>query len=231
MAKHYIVTGASRGIGYETAIYLAGTGCTVTAIARSGSKLEQLRQQGGECIKTLELDLTDDDSAGQIVKYLDSGQQKVDGLVNNAGILINKPFDETNERDWGSHIQLNLMAPVRIIRKLLPYFNSGSHILNISSMGGFQGSSKFPGLTAYSVSKGALAILTECLSEELKDQQINCNCLCLGAVQTEMLEEAFPGFSAPVSSKEMGVYIGKFLAEGHRFYNGKILPVSMNNPS
>jgi NAD(P)-dependent dehydrogenase (short-subunit alcohol dehydrogenase family) len=97
-------------------------------------------------------------------------------------------------------------------------------------MGGFQGSAKFPGLAAYSVSKGALSILTECLSVELSDKNIKANALCLGAVQTEMLEEAFPGIEAPLSAKEMGNYISNFAIEGSAFYNGKILPVALEDP-
>jgi NAD(P)-dependent dehydrogenase (short-subunit alcohol dehydrogenase family) len=109
-------------------------------------------------------------------------------------------------------------------------FNNPSHIVNISSMGGFQGSAKFPGLSAYSVSKGALSILTEALSTEFASKDIRVNALCLGAVQTEMFEEAFPGFKAPLSAEEMGHYIADFALTAHRFYNGKILPVSLEDP-
>ena len=97
-------------------------------------------------------------------------------------------------------------------------------------MGGFQGSSKFPGLSAYSASKAALANLTECLAEELKEKNICANCLALGAVQTEMLETAFPGYVAPVKSREMASFIAYFATRGHQFYNGKILPVSVSTP-
>ena len=105
-----------------------------------------------------------------------------------------------------------------------------SHIINISSIGGIAGSSKFSGLSAYSSSKGALNILTEMLCEEFKDSGPSFNCLALGAVQTEMLEEAFPGYQAQVSSLEMANYIYKFSLEGNKFFNGKIIPVSTSNP-
>ena len=93
-----------------------------------------------------------------------------------------------------------------------------------------QGSAKFPGLTAYSSSKAAIAGLTECLAEELKDKNISVNCLAIGAVQTEMLEEAFPGYKAPLSPKQMAEYIFDFALKGHQYYNGKILPVSSSTP-
>ncbi len=231
MSKHYIITGASRGIGFETALYLSKKGAAVTAIARSGGKLDELRKLSDKPIHTLQMDLTSEDSVERLKNHLEKNQLRVDGLVNNAGLLINRPFLESTDEEWKMQLELNLIVPVRMIRNLITYFNPGCHILNISSMGGFQGSSKFTGLAAYSVSKGALAILTECLAVELHEHNIITNCLCLGAVQTEMLNEAFPGFDAPVQPNHMGSYIGHFLMEGHQFYNGKILPVALNNPS
>jgi NAD(P)-dependent dehydrogenase (short-subunit alcohol dehydrogenase family) len=108
--------------------------------------------------------------------------------------------------------------------------DKGSHIVNIASMGGFQGSSKYPGLSCYSASKAALACLTECLAGEFTESGIKVNCLALGSVQTEMLEEAFPGYKAPVDAQEMAEFIADFALKGHKFFNGKILPVAVNNP-
>lgn len=231
MTKHIIITGASRGIGFETALYLAKKGNKVTAIARSENKLNKLKVAGGKNIHTLVLDITTQSAGNQILKHLEQMNLSVDGLIHNAGLLIKKPFEETSDQEWELQLNVNLMAPVRITKALLSSFSEGAHILNISSMGGFQGSSKFPGLSAYSVSKGALSILTECLGEELIHKKIFTNCLCLGAVQTEMLEKAFPGYNAPLQPEEMGKYIGEFILTGHRYYNGKILPVTTNNPS
>jgi NAD(P)-dependent dehydrogenase (short-subunit alcohol dehydrogenase family) len=106
----------------------------------------------------------------------------------------------------------------------------GSHIVNISSMGGFQGSSKYRGLSYYSASKAAIGCLTECLAIEFSEAGIKVNCLAIGAVQTEMFEEAFPGLKAPVSASEMGRYVSEFALNGHKFFNGKILPVAISNP-
>lgn len=231
MTKHIIITGASRGIGFETALYLAKKGNKITAIARSENKLNKLKVLGGDNIHTLALDITTKSAGNQILKHLQRLDLSVDGLIHNAGLLIKKPFDETSDQEWEQQLNINLMAPVRITKALLSSFSKDAHILNISSMGGFQGSSKFPGLSAYSVSKGALSILTECLGEELIHKNIYTNCLCLGAVQTEMLEQAFPGYNAPLQPEEMGNYIGEFILTGHRYYNGKILPVTTNNPS
>ena len=97
-------------------------------------------------------------------------------------------------------------------------------------MGGFQGSAKYSGLSYYSASKAALACLTECLANEFTGFGISVNCLALGSVQTEMLNEAFPGYKAPVDAKQMAEYISGFALTGHKFFNGKILPVAIGNP-
>lgn len=230
MQKHFIITGASKGIGRQTALSLAGRGHMITAVARSGSALTSLKREYSSHIQTLKLDITDPGSVGKLSALLKKDNSKIDGFVHNAGLLINKPFLEQTDEDWQNQIEVNLLAVVRWTRELIPYFNKGSHILNISSMGGYQGSSKFPGLSAYSVSKGALSVLGECLAVELAEFQIAVNTLCLGAVRTEMLDQAFPGLEAPVSAEEMGSYVAHFIQEGHRFYNGKILPVALSDP-
>jgi NAD(P)-dependent dehydrogenase (short-subunit alcohol dehydrogenase family) len=231
MANHYLVTGASRGIGFEVVKYLTENDHLITAVARSQDKLSTLRGLYPELIHTLALDITSEQNRKDLVKHFSNKGLTLNGIVHNAGLLINKPFPELTNEDWQKQLDVNLLAPVFITRDLLQFLNPGSHILNISSMGGFQGSSKFPGLTGYSVAKGALSVFTECLSGELLEKQIKCNCLCLGAVQTEMLESAFPGMQAPVKSGEMGKYISNFLETGHTFYNGKVLPVSLADPS
>jgi len=231
MANHYLVTGASRGIGFEVVKYLTENDHLITAVARSQDKLSTLRGLYPELIHTLALDITSEQNRKDLVKHFSDKGLTLNGIVHNAGLLINKPFPELTNEDWQKQLDVNLLAPVFITRDLLQFLNPGSHILNISSMGGFQGSSKFPGLTGYSVAKGALSVFTECLSGELLEKQIKCNCLCLGAVQTEMLESAFPGMQAPVKSGEMGKYISNFLETGHTFYNGKVLPVSLADPS
>ncbi|SHE54911.1 Short-chain dehydrogenase [Fodinibius roseus] len=230
MSKVIIVTGASRGIGYEVCQQLANRSHQVVAVARSAGPLKRLRQQYPAFISDIPADLTDQDAVDQLVRTVSSTFEGVDILINNAGTLINKPFEDLSLKDWRAQIEGNLISAVNITKQLLPHFNTNAHIINISSMGGFQGSAKFPGLSAYSVSKGALSILTECLSRELGGQGISVNALCLGAVQTEMLEQAFPGIKAPVSPEEMGEYIADFSLNGSAFYNGKILPVALEDP-
>jgi NAD(P)-dependent dehydrogenase (short-subunit alcohol dehydrogenase family) len=156
--------------------------------------------------------------------------KSVDILVNNAGLMIQKPFELMEESDFDLMFQANVKTAFNLTRHLLPYFPKNAHIVNIGSMGGFQGSAKFPGLSLYSASKGALAVLTECLAEELKGRHIKVNCLALGSAQTEMLDQAFPGYKAPLSAGEMAAFITEFALHGHQWFNGKILPVAISTP-
>jgi NAD(P)-dependent dehydrogenase (short-subunit alcohol dehydrogenase family) len=156
--------------------------------------------------------------------------ERVDILINIAGFLISKDFLQTTNDEARLIMETNFFGPASLIRILKPTMSSGSHIVNISSMGGFQGSAKYKGLSYYSASKAALACLTECLATEFTEFGISVNCLALGAVQTEMLDEAFPGYKAPVDAKQMAEFISGFALTGHKFFNGKILPVALGNP-
>jgi len=231
-----VITGASRGIGYDSARAIARSGDhQLLALSRNTERLAQLKTQiaeesGRDCLEYLAFDLSHMDT-----KALDQAVEKmggVDVLINNAGVLINRPFAELSDQDWTQLFEVNFFGAVRLTRHLLPALEQSdqAHVLNISSMGGYQGASKFPGLGGYSCAKGALSILTEVLAEELKEQQIKVNCLALGAVQTEMLEEAFPGMQAPVACQDMGDFISYFCQQGQQFFNGKILPVSVSTP-
>ena len=222
--KNVIITGASRGIGFELTKLFCDKGYKVIALSRSISKLNIPN------VTTYELDISCEKSILKTVKLILNDFSQVDILINNAGSFINKPFSETSFNDFESIYKVNVFGLAELIRLLLPGFHKKSHVVNISSIGGIGGSSKFPGLSAYSSSKGALNILTEMLSEEFKDSGPSFNCLALGAVQTEMLEEAFPGFQAKVSPLEMANYIYNFSTEGNKLFNGKTIPVSNSNP-
>lgn len=226
--KTIVVTGASRGIGREVCVQLAQMGHKVLAISRNTQNLEKLQTTSYYNLTPIELDISHwtEESVHKIIHHT----QKIDFLLNNAAILLNKPFPNTSIEEWRRVFEVNLFSVVQIVQGLLPYFSSPAHIVNISSMGGFQGSAKFRGLSAYSASKAALANLTECLAEELKDKQIYCNALALGAVQTEMLQEAFPDYNAPVQPVTMANFITEFILHGFEVMNGKIIPVSITTP-
>lgn len=231
-----IITGASSGIGFEAVLDLtAKKDNNVIALARSTDKLKRLHEiasdlnfDGGN-LYPAQFDIVYDDYQ-TLLPFIKSKFEHVDILINNAGILINKPFMDSSMEEIVSMFQTNVLAHANMIQNIVPLMPEGSHILNIGSMGGFQGSSKFSGLAAYSSSKAALAVLTECLAEEFKDKGIRVNCLALGSAQTEMFEAAFPGIEAGKLAFEMGRYIAEFAQNGHQYYNGKILPVALTTP-
>jgi len=225
--KNVIITGTSRGIGYELAQLFAKNGCKVLALSRNAEPLKILNIKN---ITTISVDLSKEAQVKKVTDFVASNWKSIDVLIHNAGKLINKPFEELTSADYLSVFQINVFSVAELTRQLIPYLKKGSHVVNISSIGGVQGSSKFPGLAAYSSSKGALITLTELLAEEYKERQISFNVLALGAVQTEMLEEAFPGYKAPVSAFEMSEYIYNFAINGHKFQNGKIVEVSSSTP-
>ena len=224
-----IVTGASRGIGLEVIRRFLDHGDTVFCLTRNTEALSPLENARLHVQAT---DLSSVDSMNASLAYIREHAGNMDVVVHNAGSLVNKPYDAISYEELERIYKVNVFAPYYLTQQLLPLLgkNGRSHIINISSMGGFQGSAKFPGLTAYSSSKAAIAGLTECLAEELKDRNISVNCLALGAVQTEMLAEAFPGYIAPLSPAQMAEYIFDFALKGHFYYNGKILPVSSSTP-
>lgn len=230
MSKTILVTGASRGIGYETALKLASENHTVIATARSKDKLQELSKaaKNGQVIP-VSADLTKPEDIAIIADAV-STTNGLDGLINNAGAVHREPFMDTDIEDFKKLMDVNVYGIVRLTQAVKTHLKKGSHILNISSMSGYQGSLKFGGLTAYGAAKAAVVGLSEVMSAEFTEDNISVNCLCIGAVQTEMLAEAFPGFEAPVSAQQMGDYIANFILTGHQFYNGKVLPVALNDP-
>ena len=223
--KTLIVTGASRGIGLEICTQAASKGYQVIALSRNIKPL-----LGIENIYSFAVDLSYENAIQDFIKTISKSFSKIDALINCAGSLINKPFIETSCEEFKKVFQVNIFAVASLIRLIFPMMNPQGHVVNISSMGGVQGTTKFPGLSAYSSSKAGLIILTELLAEEFKESGPAFNALALGAVQTEMLEEAFPGYKAPISAKEMATYILEFALKGQQLYNGKVLPISSSTP-
>lgn len=229
-AKNILVTGASQGIGREVVRSLAlEHRCNVYALSRNESALESLAAES-DLIHAIAIDITDASQRDTAYTYLREVSDRLDGLVNNAGYLVNSELSQISSEDIHRIFEVNVFAPMELIRKFESLLRNSDdpHIVNIGSMGGYQGSKKFPGLSVYSSSKSALACLSECLAEEM--QGVKSNCLNLGAVKTEMLAQAFPGYEAPVSAEKMGKYIADFVLNGHQLYNGQSLAVSFSAP-
>lgn len=231
---NYLITGVSRGMGQAlTKLLLKDPLVCVYGIARSEEALKALTSLAGSedypgAFVAGHFDLTDLNEAA-FMDWVRPGFPLA-GLVNNAGLLINESFDTMDEQQWKRIFEINLFAPVKLCRLLQGSFANEAHVVNIGSMGGYQGSSKYAGLAAYSASKAALTGFSECLSEEWKNKGVSVNCLAMGAVQTEMLGMAFPGYEAPVNAEEAAEFLQWFLVKGSRFFNGKVLPVSLQNP-
>jgi NAD(P)-dependent dehydrogenase (short-subunit alcohol dehydrogenase family) len=224
--KNIIVTGTSRGIGLELVLQFANAGHQVLALSR---KIPQALL-GNENITCLSVDLSKESELQKVEDFLSTSWKHIDAIVHNAGSLLLKPFVETTQEDFENIYKVNVFGVANLTRICVPYLQKGSHVVTISSMGGIQGSLKFAGLAAYSSSKGAVITLSELLAEEYKEKGIAFNVLALGAVQTEMLEEAFPGYQAPIKADEMADYIFNFTLTGNKYFNGKVLQVSSTNP-
>ncbi len=235
-----IITGASSGIGYQTAVEIAHTGeHSIAVISRNEEKLQALKTDIELTTKSKVYVLSFDLANGnfnvllsQIEKHFKLSERNyIDVLVNNAGYLVNKPFVDLTMDDWQNTFDVNLFSSVKLIKMLFPYFNrkASSHIVNIASMGGVQGTIKFPGLSAYSSSKAAVNVFTESLAAEFQDENIKVNAINPGAVGTPMLNKAFPGYNAPVTAQQMGNYIAQFALTGHNLMNGRVIQVSLSN--
>lgn len=232
-----LVTGASKGIGFEIVKEFAvDKENNIVAISRDIELLQELSEY---CVQNFEneihihsIDFLSDNFQAELDTIFKDQPKHFDIIVNNAGLLYNKPFTKTSFLHMKNTYQVNVFAPVMLLQTIIPLLDIDKlcHIINVGSMGGYQGSVKFPGLSIYSSSKAALANLTECLAEEYKEKNIIINCLALGSVQTEMLNDAFPDYQAQVSAKEMASYIVDFCNNGAKYFNGKVIPISKSTP-
>ena len=222
--KTIVVTGSSSGIGNEICRQAAKLNHKVISISRN---IEPLNGING--IDSYSVDITDENSIKNFIDDLRMRDLKVDILINNAGHLSNKLFGKTSYESFKQTFDVNVFGLAEITRSLIPLINKSGHVINISSIGGVNGSKKFPGLSVYSSSKAAVIALTEVLAEEYP-QGPSFNVLALGAVQTKMLKEAFPDYDVQTKPKEMAKYILDFAVNGNNLFNGKLISVSNSNP-
>jgi len=227
MSRNIIITGTSRGIGFELVKLFQKKGDNVLALSRNFKAISDLNLEN---VVSFGCDLCNANDYIKVEQFIEQNWKDVDILINNAGQVLNKPFKDTILEDFKRVYDTNVFGVSEMTRVVLPFMKRDGHVVTISSMGGIQGSMKFPGLAAYSSSKGAVITLTELLAEEYKTSGPQFNVLALGAVQTEMLEEAFPGYQAPTTALEMAEYILDFALTGNKYFNGKVLQVSNSTP-
>jgi len=227
MQKNIIITGTSRGIGFELVKLFSKAGHQVLALSRNKKPVEELNLEN---VKSVSFDIQQEEDQQKVRKFVEENWKKIDILIHNAGEFTKNNFEKINLKDLKSIYETNVFGVFSLTQKLIPFMKSDSHVIAISSMGGIQGSVKFPGLTAYSSSKAAVINLMEVLAEEYKETGPVFNALALGAVQTEMFEEAFPGAEASLKPFEMATYIFDFALDGAKVFNGKVLQVSNSTP-
>lgn len=225
--KNIIITGTSRGIGFELVKLFVERGHSVLGLSRNPKPLIDLKLKN---CTAFSFDITKDSDIEKVSEFIKENWKQVDVLINNSGLLVHAPFSEIKIKDFKRVFDVNVFGVAALAQAVLPFMKKSGHVVTISSIGGIQGSVKFPGLSAYSSSKGAVLTLSEILAEEYKETGPSFNALALGAVQTEMLEEAFPGYKAPVTATEMAAYICDFSLNSQKLFNGKIIQVSSSTP-
>lgn len=230
-----LIIGASSGLGEETTKILSKRAdiSALFLVSRNKEKLSALKVEvesnGKEC-DYLSLDLIQTDLIeSKLSSFLSN--RDIDVLFFNAGTLVNGRLVDTSQMDVAKTFATNTIAFIETWKAVYPVIKSSSkaQVITSGSMGGVQGSVKFPGLAAYSASKSALASLCEVLAVEHEEERIIFNCLAFGSINTKMLQEAFPDYACEVSPEDMANYVVNFMT-GPRLFNGKVLPVSITTP-
>lgn len=191
-----VVTGASRGIGAATAEALAAAGARVVLAARDREALDgvvtRVRDAGGEATAVA----TDVSSATDVERLFDAVQAAgpLAALVCAAAVLTPARFTETTAEIWEETLGVNLTGTFLCCRAAFAAMRAGGggRIVNIASLSGVYATEKFPGLTAYNVSKYGVIGLTEAIAVEGKELGISAICVSPAAVDTEMLRRANP---------------------------------------
>jgi NAD(P)-dependent dehydrogenase (short-subunit alcohol dehydrogenase family) len=191
-----VVTGASRGIGAATAEAMAAAGAHVVLAARDRDALDELaariRDSGGEATPA-PTDVSEADDVERLFANVE-GMGSLAALVCAAGALKSVPFAETTSEDWAETLDVNLTGSFLCCREAFKAMvrSGGGRIINFGSLSGVYATEKFPGLTAYNVSKYGVIGLTEAIAVEGKEHGISAVCISPGAVDTAMLRQANP---------------------------------------
>ena len=221
--KTILVSGSSSGIGFAICEESKKQGHNVIGISRN------INSQAIELgIRSYSVDVTNQNQINELVNNLTSENITIDILINNAGLLIKDKFRDATDDAFKKVYDVNVFGLANLTRALLPIINTDGQVINISSIGGVNTSKKFPGLSAYASSKGALITLTEVLAEEYRSRP-RFNCLALGSVKTKMLAEAFPGYEAKIMPDEMAKQILDFAFDQNNTRNGEIITLDKGN--
>jgi len=194
MRPTIIITGASKGIGKTIALKMAEHKANLVLIARSKNLLEELQEEivakGSKCL-TIGLDLTQEGNSKKAIEMAVKQFGSIDVLINNAGMAISKPIEETTEEEWDRIMILNAKVPFFLSKEAITYLSESERgtIINISSVVGRKG---YVNQAAYASSKHALSGFTKVLSEEVKPKGIRVHLVSPGGVATEMVTTMRP---------------------------------------
>ncbi|MED0679580.1 SDR family oxidoreductase [Aneurinibacillus thermoaerophilus] len=184
--KVVLITGASKGIGQAMCLLFAEKGATVYAIARSEELLHKLAEKaktkGGNIIAS-PCDVTDSEAVQRLISQIVREKERIDVLINNAGLGHFGPIHELTETQWDEMMNVNLKGVFLCTKYVVPHLlkQQSGHIINISSVAG---TVTFPGGGGYCTSKFGLMAFTDVLTQELKPHNIKVSVICPGSVQT-----------------------------------------------
>ena len=182
MTRRWIITGASRGLGYITAKTAALKGDRVALVARR-AVIHDIAKDFGPDVLAFEADVTDSKAMEQVADQVADAWGGIDVLVNNAGLHRGGKIERLADEDWNAVLETNLSGPFRMIRAVVPHMKTGGSIVNVGAVVGFRG---FVGDSPYGASKAGLAGLTKVMAIELARRQIRVNLVVPGLVPTEM---------------------------------------------
>lgn len=207
-----IVTGAGRGIGAATARSLAALGVKVACLARSQDEIDAvaaaIQEQGGQAL-AVPCDVSDRDSVNAAVKVVTESFGAVHIVVNNAGYCHPQTLVEMSPEVFRATMDVNVSAIFHMCQAVLPAMieAQSGQIVNVASISGVRGSSKFPGFTAYAAAKAGAIVLTEALAAELREHKIRVNAISPGSVDTKMLRDVAPGVEPAMMPEDIAASI------------------------
>jgi NAD(P)-dependent dehydrogenase (short-subunit alcohol dehydrogenase family) len=228
-----IITGAGRGVGRATAQLFARQGAHVILFGQTASHLQETRQaiveQGAEALAVVG-NVADEEHVLALFEQARTSYGRVDILVNCAGIVTVRPFIDMDASTWDSVINVNLRGTFLCCREAFRIMATqrGGVIVNLSSLSGVKGVEKFPGLSAYNVSKSGVAGLTEILAVEGKPYNIRVCAVSPGAVDTEMLRQAAPHLKAGMTAQDLAEILLFMVDDSGRMLNGTNLELFTN---
>ncbi len=227
-----VVTGASRGIGAATAEAVAAAGAHVVLAARDRKALDgiaaRIRDCGGEATP-VPTDVSDVDDVERLFAVAE-GVGSLATLVCAAGVLRSVPFAQTTPETWEETLGVNLTGPFLCCRAAFTAMRKRGEgrIVNIASLSGVYATEKFPGLTAYNVSKYGVIGLTEAIAAEGKEHGISAICLSPGAVDTQMLRQANPALRPGLTPDDVAELIVALLDSALAPASGANIPLFSN---